>query len=126
MTTGQLQIAGAGIFALFIFLSGFWLSRLGKPYNGMVFNIHKLIALAAVVLFVITLYRTNQVAALRPVELAASIVTGLLILGLFATGALMSIAKPMPTIVLKLYHVIPYLAVLSTAATLFFLLSRKS
>ena len=43
MTTGQLQIAGAGIFALFIFLSGFWLSRLGKPYNGMVFNIHKLI-----------------------------------------------------------------------------------
>jgi hypothetical protein len=59
MTTGQLQVAGAGLFSLFLFLSGFWLSRSGKPYNGIIFNIHKLIALTAVVLFVITLYRTN-------------------------------------------------------------------
>jgi len=124
MTTGQLQVTGAGVFSLLIFLSGFWLSRLNKPYNGIIFNIHKLIALAAVVLFVITVYQTNQVASLSPVELAASVATGLLLIGLFASGALVSIDKPMPAIVLKLHHISPYLAVLATAATLFFLLGR--
>jgi len=124
MSTGQLQLVVAGLFALFIFLSGFGLHRSGKPYNGIVFNIHKLIALAAVVLFVITMYRTNRVAALSPVEFLAGVVTGLLILGLFVTGAQVSIDKPMPAVVLKLHHITPYLAVLSTAATLFFLLGR--
>jgi uncharacterized membrane protein len=126
MSTGQLRVAGAGLFALLIFLSGFWLNRSGKPYNGIIFNIHKLIALAAVILFVITLYRTNQMAGVSPVELVASVVTGLFILGLFVTGALLSIDKPMPAIVLQLHHITPYLALLSTAATFFLLLSRKS
>ena len=33
MSTTQLRIAGAGLFFVFIFLFGFWLSRSGKPYN---------------------------------------------------------------------------------------------
>lgn len=126
MSSGQLRVVGAGLFALLIFLSGFWLHRSGKPYNGLVLNIHKLIALAAVILIVIILYRTNQMAGLSPVELAASVVTGLCILGLFATGALLSIDKPMPAIFLQLHHITPYLALLSTAATFFLLLGRKS
>jgi len=126
MSTNQLRVVGAVLFCLFIFLSGFWLSRSGKPYKEIIFNVHKLIALAAVVLFVITMYRTNQVAALSTVELIAGIITGLFFLGLFVTGALLSIDKPMPVIVLKLHHIIPYLAVLSTAIALYLLLSRKS
>jgi hypothetical protein len=125
MGTTQLRIAGAGLFCLFILLSGFWLSRSGKPYNDIIFTVHKLIALAAVVLFVIALYRINRVAALSAVELAAGIVTGVFFLGLFATGGLLSIDRPMPEIVLKLHHVIPYLAVLSTAGTLYLVLTRK-
>jgi hypothetical protein len=126
MSTNQLRVVVAVLFCLFIFLSGFWLSRSGKPYNEIIFNAHKLIALAAVVLFVITLYRTNQVAALSTIELIAGVVTGLFFIGLFVTGALLSIDKPMPAIVLKLHHIIPYLAVLSTAITLYLLLSRRS
>ncbi len=125
MGTTQLRIAGAGLFGLFIFLSGFWLSRSGKPYNDIIFTVHKLIALAAVVLFVVTLCRINRVAALSAVELAAGIVTGVFFLGLFVTGGLLSIDKPMPEIVLKLHHTIPYLAVLSTAGTLYLVLTRK-
>jgi hypothetical protein len=126
MSTNQLRIVGAVLFCLFIFLSGFWLSRSGKPYKEIIFNVHKLIALAAVVLFVITMYRTNQVSALSTIELIAGVVTGLFFIGLFVTGALLSIDRPMPAIVLKLHHIIPYLAVLSTAITLYLLLSRKS
>lgn len=125
MSTSQLQIVGAGLCYLFIFLSGFRLSRSGKPYNGIIFNIHKLIALAVVVLFAVTLYQTNRAAALGVGELISGVVTGLFLLGLFVTGGLLSIDKPMPAIVLKLHHITPYLAVFSTAITVYFLLNRQ-
>jgi hypothetical protein len=48
MSTNQLRVVSAGLFFLFIFLSGFWLSRTGKPYSGIILTIHKLIGLAAV------------------------------------------------------------------------------
>jgi hypothetical protein len=37
------------ILFLLTLVFGFWLSHAGKPYNGMLFNVHKLIALACVV-----------------------------------------------------------------------------
>lgn len=124
MSTIQTQAAGAGGFLLIIFLSGYWLSRSGKPYSGARLNLHKLSALAAVILFVIMLIGMNRVAALSRAELLTSVITGLLVIGLFATGALVSIAKPMPRVVLRLHHVMPYLAVLSTAAVFFLLYNR--
>ncbi len=124
MSSIQLQAAGAGVFLVIIFLSGYWLSRSGKPYSGVRLNIHKLIALAAVVLFVIMLIGMNRVAALSPAELLTSVITGLLVIGLFLTGALLTIAKPMPAVVLRLHHVMPYLALLATAAAFFLLYSR--
>jgi hypothetical protein len=125
MSADQLRIAGAGLFYLFIFLSGFWLSRSGKPYNGIVFNVHKLIALAAVVIFVTALYQINRMVTLSAVELIAGVATGVFFLGLFVSGGLLSIDTPMPTIVLKLHHISPYLAVFSTAVTLYLLLNHK-
>ena len=47
------QFAAPGIAFLMTLISGLWLSRAGKPLNVAIFNIHKLIALAAVVLAVI-------------------------------------------------------------------------
>ena len=40
--------APGGLFILTL-VFGFWVSRLGKPYNGVLFNVHKLIALGALV-----------------------------------------------------------------------------
>jgi len=117
---------GAGLFCLFIFLSGFVLSRSGKPYNGLIFNIHKLIALAAVILLVRTLYRENQTSPLDTMLWIATLATGLCVLGLFVTGGLLSVDKPMPDMVLRLHHLAPYLAVLATATTLFLLSSPSS
>lgn len=121
MITTKWQAISAGLFFLVIFLSGFWLSRSGKPYSGILINLHKLVALAAVVLFVITLVRLNRVATLGALEVVVGAVTVLLAVGLFATGALVSIDRPMPPFVSILHHLVPYLALLSTAATLYLL-----
>ena len=124
MSTSQLWIVGAVLFCLLVFLSGFGLSRSGKPYNQVILTLHKLVSLAGAILLIIILYRTSRVAPLNAAELAAGVVTGLFILGLFVTGGLLSIDKPMPAVVSRLHHLTPYLAVLSTAVTLYLLLSH--
>ena len=121
MSTTGVRAVGAALFCLVIFATGYWLTRSGKPYNGLLFNVHKLIALAAVVLFVAVLVRTGRAAALGTGEVIAGVVTGLLFVGLFVTGALVSVEKPMPAIVATVHHILPYLALVSTAAILYLL-----
>lgn len=70
-------------------------------------------------------YRTHQVAPLGLLQIAAIVVTVLFFVGTVAAGALSSIGKPMPAAILTMHQIIPFLTVLSTAATLYLLLSRK-
>jgi hypothetical protein len=114
MSTMQSKVVGAGLFFLFVFLSGFWLSNSGKPLNSLILTIHKLIAVGAAIFLAVTVYRANQVAPLSAIELAAIAITGVLFLGTIATGGLLSIGKEMPEAVLRLHQMTPYLTVLST------------
>ena len=125
MSPSLLRIAGAVLFFICIFLSGFWLSHLGKPYRGLLFNLHKLIALAAVVFLVLIVHRINQVTKLSPVEFTVSLTTGLLFLAAIISGGLVSLDRPTPLALLTLHHLLPYLVVLTTAVTLYLLLVRR-
>ncbi|MBN1978005.1 MAG: hypothetical protein JW918_11455 [Anaerolineae bacterium] len=118
------SIIVAGLVFVVIFASGYWLSRAGKPYSVIVLTAHKLISLAAVVLLVIVMIRSNRVAALSAVELIAGVVTGLFLLALMATGGLLSVDRQMPAIVLKLHQIAPYLTLVAAAVTLYLLQSR--
>jgi len=121
MSADQVRIAGTGLFFLFIFISGLWLSRSGKPLNGIILTIHKLISLAAAVFVVITIYRVNQEVTLNAIGLTAGVVTGLLFLGAGISGGLLSTGKPMQAAILTMHRVTPFLTVLFTAATLYLL-----
>jgi hypothetical protein len=124
MGTTQLRIVGVGLLFLFIFLSGFWLSHSGKPLNGIILTIHKLISLAAVVFLVITIYQINQAATLSAIGLIAGLVTGLFFLGTIIAGGLLSIGKPVPAAILTMHQITPFLTLFSSAATLYLVLSR--
>lgn len=125
MNANQLRVIVAVLFFVVIFPSGYWLSHFGKPYSTIVLTIHKLIALAAVVLLVVTMIQSNRVAALSAGEVIAGVVTILLFLSLIVTGGLLSIDKQMPAVVSKLHQISPYLALLCTAATLYYLMNRR-
>ncbi len=124
MGTIQSRIIGSGLFFLFILLSGFWLSHYGRPLNGFILTLHKLISVAAIVWLGVTVRRINQGAALGGMAWLAVIVSGLFFLGTIATGGLLSIEKTMPAVVLRLHQVTPYLTTLSSVATLYFLSGR--
>jgi len=109
---------------LAIFVSGFWLSRLGRPFNVILLTVHKLVSLAALVLLAFTVYRVTWDVALGAIDWAVVALTGLFFLGTIATGGLLSVDRPMPAAVLTLHRITPFLTVLSTAAALYLLLGR--
>ena len=111
----------AGLFFVFILLSGVWLSRTGRPLNVLILTIHKLISLAAVVYLGISVYRIQSVSPLSPVSLAAIVVSLLLFISLFATGGILSAAKTVPALVFKTHQVMPYLVIISSSVSLYFL-----
>lgn len=118
-----IKLVETGIFFLFIFLSGFWLSRSRKPYHTIIFNIHKLIGLATGIFLIITVYRVHQVSPLESISIVTIVVTVLLFIMTVVAGGLLSIAKPMPGAVKTVHHLLPYIITLSTAATLYNLLT---
>jgi hypothetical protein len=123
MSTTQLIFVFTGLFFLFIFLFGFRLSRSGKPYPAAVFNIHKLLALGAVVYLGVNIYNIHQVAPLSPVQIAAVVVTVLCFAATIATGGLLSVEKEMPGFVLKLHQILLWVTVVSAAGMLYLILA---
>jgi hypothetical protein len=125
MSTIQVRVAGVGLSFVLIFLSGIWLSHLGKPYSTGVFTIHKLVGLAVGILLVVMVVQSHKAASLGLVEIAAIVVTVLFFLGTVVAGGLLSIDLEVPTFVGKLHLVLPILTLLSTAGTLYLLLRGR-
>ena len=114
-----------GLFFVFILLSGFWLSRTGKPINTAILTIHKLISLGAGIFLGITIYRIHQVTPLSPFEMAAVAVTLLFFVAMIATGGMLSTAKSMPGVVHKIHQLMPYLVIISAFASMYLVQVRK-
>ena len=126
MSTLASRLVFTGSLFLFMLLSGVWLSNSGKPYSTLIFTIHKLIALAAIIATAVIINYLHKTADLRlSVEFSAIIVTGLLFLSLLISGALLSIGRPATSMILTIHRVAPLLAVVSTAATIYLLASGR-
>lgn len=123
MDTTELRVAGVGLSFLVILLSGIWLNRSGKPYSAALLNVHKLVGLALGVLLIVMVTQAHRASPLGAAEIAAIAVTVLMFVGTVVAGGLLSIDKEMPVYVLRLHQVVPALAVLSTAGTLYLLLT---
>jgi hypothetical protein len=114
----------AGLLFVFIFLSGIWLSRTGRPLNVGISTIHKLIGLVAGVFLLVTIYERNRVVPLSATEWTAIVVTGLCFVGTVASGGFLASDKPMPTAVLRVHQIVPVLTALASGAMLYLVLGR--
>ena len=121
MSSFGIKLASVALFFLVIFLSGNWISHTGKPYSVFIFTIHKLIGLAAGVYLVLAVYQAYQANSINPIVVIAILITFLFFAGLVATGGLLSTETPLPASVAGIHKVFPYLAVISTGATIYLL-----
>ena len=113
-----------GVLFILTLVVGFWLSRSGKPYHPLIFNIHKLIALAAVVLAAIQAFNALKIGETQPILIGPLIVIGLCAVALFVTGAPMSANKATGRATLTIHRIAPPLAALAVLGTLYLLDGR--
>ena len=113
-----------GIAFLLTLTFGLWVSYSGKPYNGILFNIHKLIALGAVIVTIIQLSKMLSSADSMALITVLLVLAGVCIVALFATGALMSMGKLNYDVTLTVHKIAPVVMALAMALVVY-LLGRK-
>ena len=67
----------------------------------------------------------QKAAPLGLLKIAAIVVTVLFFVGTVAAGSLLSIDKPIPSVVLRLYQILPVLTLLPSTGTLYLLLRGR-
>jgi chromate transport protein ChrA len=90
---------------------GFWVSHLGRPYNGLLFNVHKLIALGAVIATIVQLTKVLKNANALVLIIVLLVVAALCVIALFASGAFMSIGNVDYGLMLTVHRIAPVLLV---------------
>lgn len=127
METISNKLIAAGILAVLTLISGVIVSRSGKPLNIWLVTIHKLIAVAVVILIVIIvnqLYKSADEKMVVTIGLMA--VSAILFLALIATGAFLTREEmELPAFVLKIHQGVPLLALASSSMTIYLLLQNK-
>lgn len=113
----------AGVILMFVAIigTGFWMSSSGKPFNTAIFTLHKLISLAALAIMIVVTVKTSKASGLNGYALTGVIATGFLFLGTMVTGGMLSVDKVMPSIVLRLHQILPFVTTISSGLTLFLL-----
>ncbi|HNZ30263.1 MAG TPA: hypothetical protein PLB12_05635 [Candidatus Goldiibacteriota bacterium] len=104
-----------------VIITGFVLSKYGKPFNTLVLTAHKLLALAAVVFMVIVIREHWAVFKGDMVSVTAAVFTGIFVTAMFATGAMLSFEKPAAKIVIAVHKALPYMILVTGAAVIYLL-----
>jgi len=110
------------IFLLVIIGFGIWTSRLGKPYNWLLFNIHKLIALLAVFLTGIRIWNMDPLNEFSGSVIFLLAIVIIFVITMFTTGAVMSIQDEVKRIYQWIHKISAVVIALSLAAAFFLLM----
>lgn len=118
------RLAVTGIAFLVIVVSGLSLGQ--KPYNTLVFTVHKLVAIGLIIFLSVALRQMHHDMALNTLEIGLVVLAGLLFLATVVTGGAVSIPDTdLPPAVKTVHHVAPYLTALSTVGALLMLVTRR-
>jgi len=120
MNTLTSRLILAGVLSTLTLISGVAVSKAGRPLNAALFNLHKLIALATVVLIVLLvkgLYSTAEGKAF--LDITVMVLAGVLFLALGVTGGMLSFEKEWPGVVHTVHQVVPLLSLAFSAVTIY-------
>ncbi len=125
MTIINARLVTSGILIILSIMSGIWLSHTGRPLNTMIFTLHKLSALAAVVFLVMALYSPLKTVSPDPVIILLAALAALFLLTLFVTGGVLSSEKPLPDFILLLHKIFPAITILFLSGIVYFLVQKS-
>ena len=103
-----------GLLFVFIFLTGFWLMRMGRPVRTIPLTLHKLIGLGTAVYIGWNIQQSGKLAGIGGQVLSATVLTGSLFLVMILSGGWLSLEKPAPVAISWVHKLVSLLTVLST------------
>jgi len=115
------KIISSGALFLLVIASGIWLSNIGRPYNALIFNVHKLIALAAVIYIAVIVYGQLRNVEMKALLIALAVGAIIAVLMLFISGALMSLGIGSHKAVWLIHTLAAVIAALILGASLYFI-----
>ena len=107
-------------------ISGTLLSFLGRPLNSLVFTIHKLSAVAAIILIGLSARNLIKIGDVHMLYLFVTALAGLLLLALVISGALLSFERPVPQLPLRIHQLLPVLALAASILSIYLFASNRS
>jgi predicted cobalt transporter CbtA len=124
MGAAQTRILAVSLFFLFVFVSGFGLSFLPKPFNGMLMSVHKLTSLALTGYLVYVVVQFHRSGNFSGLEWAIWAIAGFSFLVAIVSGGMIAAAPTAPTAQTAAHRIAPLTAVIATAAAFCLFLLR--
>lgn len=118
------KIIITAILFVLIFITGFWVTRVGKPPQTLPLTIHKLLTVGVVVYLVFMVIGLNKSVRLGTGEFWLVLLVGLFFLTAIVTGGLTSLPKPVSMVFTRIHHLVPYPITILTALMLYLLFFR--
>ena len=118
------EFLNPGIGFLLTLVFGFWVGKAGKPYDGILFNIHKLIALGTVIVSALQIYRIVKSSDGQGMIIPLIVISAISVVALFASGAFMSIGKVNYRFLKSIHNITAVLAVIAMGMLIYFLNGR--
>lgn len=115
MKTIQSKIIITGILFLLIIITGIWLKKTGKPYKTGIVTLHKLIAITSIIILVTIILNLIKGIVLKQIELILIILSGSFFALSIATGAFLTIDKPINKTILTTHRITTYFALILSA-----------
>lgn len=97
----------------------------GKPLAGAIFTVHKLMALATVIVAAVTIRRLHRGVEFTGIEWTAGIFAGLFFLLMFITGGLLCLGRPRSDALLVIHKVFSYLTAIPTFGAIYLMIRGK-
>jgi len=109
------------ILFLLTLVFGFWLGKVGRPYNAILFNIHKLIAMGTVILAAIQIYKLFTTLEPQTLIVVLTVLIAVCVIALFASGAFLSIGNQNYQAMKTIHNAALGLAVTAMGLAIYFL-----
>ena len=114
-----------GVLFLIIIGFGLWVSKVGKPYNNLLINIHKLFALGAVILTGIRIFKLDPFVFFPNMAILLIALAVLGVIGMFTTGAIMSIMDEVPNAALLVHRILPTVVFISMSISIYLIILEQ-
>lgn len=115
------EIIISGVLFIVSIVFGIWTSKLGSPLNKVVFTVHKLASVAAVVFIVIEISTLLKELTPGLLELCLMIFAGSSIVVSIVTGVILSLDKPVDKQVLNIHWAASVLSIITSFAAVYIL-----